>query len=84
MKYNNVIEYNPTNLAVALKEPEYFIIGRCLSGSRHYSEALKFYDLFEMVKKYIGVVDYFGGGTVEVYKEDGTLVLSKAVMDFDF
>ena len=83
MKYNNVVEYNPINLEIEEK-PKYFIVGRCLSGSRHYSESICFCDLFEMINKYIAVVDYFGGGTVEVYYQNGDVFYSTTVMNFDF
>jgi hypothetical protein len=48
---------------------EYFCIaGKCLSGSRHYSE--DFYDYKDACKafdEYCGLVTYFGGGVVDLY-----------------
>ena len=81
MKYNNQIAYNPFAVADARK---YFIAGRCLSGSRHYSEYMTWNQALKEFGKYIAVVNYFGGGTVEIYSEYGELCKSKIVFNFDF
>ena len=83
-KYENIVSYIPSSLAVAWKESKYFIVGRCLSGSRHYSESVFWDEIIELLDKYVAVVDYFGGGIVEIYREDGTLLASEVVMNFDF
>ena len=61
----------------------YVVIGRCLSGSRHFSEIIPFEEVADMVDKYCGVVEYFGGGIVEVYSEDGELIDSCVAVNFD-
>ena len=83
-KYENVISYIPDSLTVAWGKTKYFIVGRCLSGSRHYSESVFWDEITELFDKYTAVVDYFGGGIVEVYCEDGTLLASEVVTNFDF
>ena len=81
MKYNNQIAYKPFVVADTRK---YFIAGRCLSGSRHYSEYMTWNKALKEFSKYVAVVNYFGGGTVEIYSEDGELYKSKTVFSFDF
>ena len=49
---------------------DFFVIGRCTSGSRHYSEYLPLGKAFEMFNVYADLVDYFGGGTVELWATD--------------
>lgn len=83
-KYVNVVSYNPTTTLTDTSEPMYFIVGRCLNGSRHYSENMCFSKVVKNVDKYRSVVDYFGGGTVDVYRTTGTKIYSDVVMDFDF
>lgn len=84
-KYTNVVSYNPTSLAVTLEEMNtYNIVGRCISGSRHYSEPLTWGEVEEEFDKYVAVVDYFGGGVVEVYTPAGDICRSQVVMNFDF
>lgn len=83
-KYANVVSYNPTSLAIALdKMDSYTIVGRCLCGSRHYSETLTWDEVGEEFDKYLAVVSYFGGGIVEVYTAAGDICRSQVVMDFD-
>jgi len=85
MKYSNSIAYKPVNAALSKICGHFTIVGRCLSGSRHYSESLCVGEVAEEFDKYVAVVNYFGGGTVEVYHEEtGDLVRSTVVMDFDF
>ena len=81
MEFKTVVEYNPTLVAA---KNEYFIIGRCLSGSRHYSENMCFSKIMDVIDKYRAVVDYFGGGTVEVYRATGEKISSEVIMNFDF
>lgn len=84
VKYINV-PFNSTSLAIALDEMDsYTIVGRCLSGSRHYSETLSWGEVEKEFNKYVAVVDYFGGGVVEVYSAAGDICRSKVVMNFDF
>lgn len=83
-KYVNVVSYNPTTLVDVAEESMYFIVGRCLNGSRHYSENMCFSEIVCAIDKYRAVVDYFGGGTVDVYRATGTKIYSDVVMDFDF
>jgi hypothetical protein len=83
-KCKNIVSRIPGFLTVAWKGSKYFVIGRCLSGSRHYSESVFWDDIAELFDKYVAVVDYFGGGIVEVYCEDGTLLASEVVTNFDF
>jgi len=85
MKYANVVSYNPTSLAsVFVPLNKYFIVGRCLSGSRHYSESFTWEEAMSEFDKYVAVVNYFGGGIVEVYNDDGEICYSKTAMNFDF
>ena len=84
-KYANVISYSPTSLAVIFNEMNgYYIVGRCLSGSRHYSELLTWDEVETEFDKYVAVVNYFGGGTVEVYTSEGDICRSRTVANFDF
>lgn len=84
-KYMNIISYKPaTVLADTAEKSLYFIVGRCLSGSRHYSENMCFPEVVKVIDKYRSVVDYFGGGTVDVYRATGEKIYSDVVMDFDF
>lgn len=85
MKYANTISYHPNLVTSFLSDENYYIIvGKCLSGSRHYSEALNWNEVGEEFDKYIAVVDYFGGGIVEVYTKEGDVCRSQVVMNFDF
>lgn len=86
-KYTNAISYNPASLTVTLKKMKnsvYYIVGRCISGSRHYSESLTWDEVEKEFGKYVGVVDYFGGGIVDVYTAAGDVCHSQVVMNFDF
>lgn len=48
--------------------PRYYVIGRALCGGRFYSENVKDYDeAMILFDKYSAVVDYFGGGIVELH-----------------
>lgn len=84
VKYANLISYDPITLTAEWEEPGYVIIGRCACGSRHYSETIPFEKVADMVDKYCGVVEYFGGGIVEVYSEKGELIDSRVAVNFDF
>lgn len=56
---------------IEMDETDFFVIGRCTSGSRHYSEYLSSLGkAFEMFDVYADLVDYFGGGTVELWATD--------------
>lgn len=56
---------------VEMDGTDFFVIGRCTSGSRHYSEDLSSLDkAFEMFDIYADLVNYFGGGTVELWATD--------------
>ena len=83
-KYMNVVSYNPTSMIFAINQDKYVIVGRCLSGSRHYSEPLTWDEVEKEFDKYVAVVDYFGGGIVEIYNGEGEICRSKVVVDFDF
>lgn len=63
-KYKNLIKYK----TAIINFEEYFIVGKCLSGSRHYSEIFSDYQTaIEEFGKYCGMVSYFGGGVCELY-----------------
>lgn len=51
---------------IEMNDTEYFVVGRCTSGSRHYSESLTLSNASDIFDKYKALVDYFGGGTVEL------------------
>lgn len=44
----------------------YHVIGRTTTGARFYSEKLGLADAFKYYEDYKGLVDYFGGGEVEL------------------
>ena len=62
----------------------YYIVGRCLCGSRHESEKLTYEEALAEMPKYIATVNYFGGGVVELYDWNGNIVKSKVAIDFDY
>lgn len=61
-----------TNIIMAdiltLLDHKYFIVGRTLSGARFYSEDIEWEDTVDTFKDYKGMVNYFGGGVVELYE----------------
>ena len=63
--------------------PGYYIIGRSLTGGRYYSEKLTYEDALAEMPKYIAVVNYFGGGVVDLYDWNGRIIKSKVAMEFD-
>lgn len=67
---------------VEMDDTQYYIIGRTNTGSRHYSETLTLGNALDLFPKYCGVVDYFGGGTVELFASLGetTIILKKATL----
>lgn len=52
---------------------KYFIVGRCFNGSRHYSEDMTYENALATMPKYIGIVEHFGGGTVDLMTEGQVL-----------
>ena len=59
--------------------PTFYVIGRCSKGSRHYSKGMSYEDALAIMPKYISVVDYFGGGTVDLVNWDGVVLKHKKV-----
>ena len=78
MKYNNNISYHFVSKTFP-DIPQFCIIGRCTCGSRHYSENMTYERALSMMPKYIGVVEYFGGGTVELVDNNGIVLKYKHV-----
>lgn len=78
MKYTNTITYKSIH-ALNPNLPLFFIVGRCTCGSRHYSEMLTYEKALSIMPKYIGVVDYFGGGTIELVDYNGNVLKRKSV-----
>ena len=71
MKYTNVIEYTPTHNYFTYEysyeaHKDYTIIGRCFSGSRHYSEKMTYETMVKEYPKYAAMIQYFGGGELQV------------------
>lgn len=52
-----------------LLEHRYFIVARCISGARFYSESFGWEDAIEYFKTYKYMTNYFGGGEVTLYEE---------------
>ena len=83
MKYNNVVPYkikfhgymdiNPDN-------ENYCVHGVCHCGSRHISENLNYENALALMPEYIGLVEYFGGGTVALINcKTGQILRSKKI-----
>lgn len=51
-----------------LLDHEYFVVGRCLSGARFYSECVGWSDTDRYFNDYLDMVNYFGGGEVELFE----------------
>ena len=60
---------------IEMNNARFFVIGRCLNGSRHYSEYLSLSKAFEIFDIYSDIVEYFGGGTVEIWADVGYDIL---------
>ena len=50
-----------------------YIVGRTFKGGRYYSENMTFENALAEIAKYVSVVDYFGGGTVELVKNESII-----------
>lgn len=73
--------YVSTCPVIEMEDTEYFVVGRCITGSRHYSESLTLGVAFEMFETYKGLVEYFGGGTIELVAHRGDVhLVIKSVM----
>ena len=76
-KYTNTITYNPSSYVSKIKvdvcENYYYIAGLCLNGSRHYSEPMTYEKIKTEFPKYTSVVEYFGGGEVQLYYKEKLL-----------
>lgn len=80
MKYNNSIYYKTKSQYCSIADaPVFSIVGRCNCGSRHYSEYMNYETALINMPKYIGVVEYFGGGTVELLDFNGNTLKIKHV-----
>ena len=61
-KHINIINTDETFLG------RFFVVGRTNTGGRYYSETVKDYDYaYHLYCLYSDLVDYFGGGIVELY-----------------
>lgn len=78
MKYDNQIVYQPKEL-INPDEPNYFIAGLCLCGSRHYSENMTYEEALATMHKYVAVVEYFGGGVVKLIEGENTVLKYRLV-----
>lgn len=54
----------------------YYVNARTILGARFYSEPLILSEAFERFDEYKGMVDYFGGGSVELIAEANEAVLT--------
>ena len=54
-------------------ENYYYIVGRTFKGGRYYSENMADENALAEMPKYIGVVDYFGGGVVELVENESVI-----------
>lgn len=74
--------YVGTYPVIEMEDTDYFVVGRCTTGSRHYSESLTLSAAFEMFETYKGLVEYFGGGTVELiaHRGDVNLMIKSAMI----
>lgn len=81
MKYANSIYYNAKYpyLTTIADAPVFSIVGRCHKGSRHYSENMNYEKALATMPKYVSVVEYFGGGTVELIDYNGNIIKLKRV-----
>ena len=59
--------------------PIFSIVGRCNCGSRHFSEYMTYEQALAAMPKYVSVVEYFGGGVVELFDYDGNIVKIKRI-----
>ena len=58
----------------------FFAVGRATCGGRFYSETVNDYEsAIKLFKKYIGTIEYFGGGEVELFciNDDGYDIIIK-------
>lgn len=69
----NSIVYKPREI-VNPEEPNYFIVGLCTCGSRHYSENMPYEKALATIPKYISTVEYFGGGVVKLIEGEDTVL----------
>lgn len=68
LKLQTHVDYS----VIELDSTKFFVVGRCTTGSRHYSELIfSFSESLEKFNLYKDLVDYFGGGTVELWAVDG-------------
>lgn len=51
----------------------YYIVGRTFKGGRYYSENMTCENALAEIPKYVSVIDYFGGGTVELVKNESVI-----------
>lgn len=66
-KYCNIISY-PCKQTT--ESEDYYIVGRTHRGGRFYSEDMSYTEALKLIKTYYSIVDYFGGGVVELVKAD--------------
>lgn len=78
MKYNNTISYQPLKIENP-NEKNYFIRGICTCGGRHYSENMCYEDALAAMPKYVGVVEHFGGGVVELVEDEDKVLKYKII-----
>lgn len=75
--HTNVINFY--RLDINPNEVDYYIIGRTNAGGRYYSENMCYEDAIASMPKYAGMVQYFGGGTVELVR--GETILKHKIVD---
>lgn len=51
----------------------YYIVGRTFKGGRYYSENMTYENAVIEMSKYVSVVDYFGGGVVELVQNESVI-----------
>ena len=78
MTWTATLEINNCNIANP-DIPNYTVVGRCLSGSRHYSENMTYEEALAAMPKYVSVVEYFGGGTVDLWENDNRILKTKVI-----
>ena len=85
MKYCNDIVYNKQIHGWVVDTcpnfPTYFIVGRGRTGCRFYSENMDYEDALSTMPKYIGTIEYFGGGVVELINEATNKVIKVKIVD---
>ena len=79
MKYNNVIDYEITFKKPKSDYPIFYLIGICNNGSRHYSKDMTYEEALQEMPRYIGVVEYFGGGVVRLMEKPNKCIKFKNV-----